>query len=337
MSNHGKKFEYKIKGGDTFSNIIFKMFGYGINDNRYKDKKNYLLTINPHITNPDLIKAGDILHLDILPLAPKPSNQTISIPLSPIMKPHKLETPPKIANIKTNFITTHVNTQDMENFWALSWLEQNSNYLTIPGGIAMSANGNLLSAGNIGLINTVSDHYADYKSGRISKGQYDYRRRVSLDKLKKNIGPFEKWIFGKNTTHESIRIARSGGIPATANITMNANKLNRLASLGKTGGVVLVGVGLTASCMQIANTKNIHEKNEIFVETIASTTTGVVGGYLVGLFLISNPIGWGTAIVLATGSAALSYGAGKLARNAYDTSEAPIDFVSGSGIGNICK
>ena len=152
-----------------------------------------------------------------------------------------------------------------------------------------------------------------------------------------NIGPFEKWLFGKHTTRESIRIARSGGIPATVNITRNVNKLNRLATLSKAGGIVLVGVGLTASCVQIANTQNIHEKNEIFVETIASTLTGVATGFAVGLFLISNPIGWGTAIVLAAGSTALSYGAGKGASYTYDISGTKIDFVSGSGIGNICR
>tara|TARA_B110000211_G_scaffold84768_1_gene99282 strand:- start:591 stop:1538 length:948 start_codon:yes stop_codon:yes gene_type:complete len=315
MSYNVKTFEYKIKAGDTLSNIIFKMFGYRMNDNKYSDKENYILSINPHITNPDLIKTGDILRLDISPSVSK--------------------TPPPKPPIK--FVTPQVNAQDMENFWALSWLAQSSNYLTIPGGIAMSANENLLSAGNIGLINAVSDHYADYKSGRISKGQYDYRRKVSLDKLKKNIGPFEKWIFGKNTTHESIRIARSGGIPATSNITLNANKLNRLAGLGKAGGIALVGVGVTASCMQIAKAQNSHEKNEIFVETIASTATGVGIGAVVGLYLVSNPIGWGTAIVLAAGSAALSYGTGKAARFIYDTSGSQIDLVSGSGVGQICK
>ena len=58
---------------------------------------------------------------------------------------------------------------------------------------------------------------------------------------------------------------------------------------------------------------------------------------MIGLFLVSNPVGWGTAIVLAVGSAALSYGSGKLARYTYDTTGSQIDFVSGSGIGRICK
>jgi len=315
MSQNVKSFEYKIKAGDTLSGIIFKMYGYGMNDSRYSDKESYILSINSHITNPDLIRTGDILQLNTLP----------SITKNPVPKS------------PSRFVTTQVNAQDMENFWALSWLEHNSNYLTIPGGIATGASGNLLSGGNIALINTVSDHYADYKSGRISKGQYDYRRRVSLDKLKANIGPFEKWLFGKNTTHETIRIARSGGIPATANIARNANRLNQLAKVGKAGGIVLIGVGLTTSCMQIAKTKNTHEKNEIFVETIASTAVGVGAGAVIGLFLVSNPVGWGTAIVLAVGSAAVSYGAGKVASYSYDKSGSQIDFVSGSGIGAICK
>lgn len=338
MNGNVEYFEYKIRAGDTLSRIIFNMFGYGMNDSRYSESEDHILTLNPHITNPNLIKSGDVLRLGVLPPSAKPAIQTKSVS-SPITKPEfkKNKTKVEKSEKKTEPIIELVSPQDIESFWALAWLEQNSNYLTIPGGIASGASGNLLSPANVSLINAVSDHYADYKSGGISKGQYDYRRKLSLDKLKMNIGPFEKWIFGKHTTHESIRIARSGGIPATANITRNVNKLNRLATLSKTGGIALVGVGLTASCMQIANTKSIHEKNEIFIETIASTLTGVATGFAVGLFLISNPIGWGTAIVLAVGSTALSYGAGKGAGYTYDISGTKIDFVSGSGVGNICR
>jgi len=97
-----------------------------------------------------------------------------------------------------------------------------------------------------------------------------------------------------------------------------------------------VGVGLTAACMQIANSTDTKEKNEIFVETIASTAVGTIAGSLVGLFLISNPIGWGTAIVLAVGSTAGSYALGKLARTAYDA-HGEIDFVTGTGVDRVCK
>ncbi len=73
------------------------------------------------------------------------------------------------------------------------------------------------------------------------------------------------------------------------------------------------------------------------METIISTTVGVLLGRVVGLFLISNPVGWGTAIVLAVGSTATSYGLGKLAHIAYDKSGTEIDLVKGAGVDRICK
>ena len=89
--------------------------------------------------------------------------------------------------------------------------------------------------------------------------------------------------------------------------------------------------------MQIANAADAQEKNEIFVETIMSTGVGVIAGATIGLFLISNPIGWGTAIVLAVGSTAASYAAGKFTRFVYTQSGTKIDLVSGIGVNRICQ
>ena len=107
--------------------------------------------------------------------------------------------------------------------------------------------------------------------------------------------------------------------------------------ISKNSGIVLAGVGLTAACMQIANAADAQEKNEIFVETITSTSAGIGLGFAVGVFLVSNPIGWGTAIVLAVGSVATSYAAGKFTRYVYTQTGAKIDLVSGLGIDGICK
>jgi len=316
MNNY---YEYKIKNGDTLSGIIQSMFGYAQNDSRYAETVSHLLTLNPQLKNPDRIRAGDMLRLGILP----------TVLTAKTTSPHPIKTPA--------FITESVDESLRDNFWALTWLEHNANYLTIPGGIAAGSTGNLLSPGNVNLINEVSDHYADFKSDRITKSQYNYRRKLALDKLKTNIGPLEKVMFGKNTTHQSIRIARSGGIPATAHITKHADRLKRLAAISKNGGIVLAGVGLTAACVQIANTTNNQEKNEIFVETITSTAVGVGAGAVIGVFLVSNPIGWGTAIVLAVGSVAASYLAGKTARFGYDKLGGQIDFVTGTGVSRVCK
>ena len=144
-------------------------------------------------------------------------------------------------------------------------------------------------------------------------------------------------MFGNQTPHQAIRIARAGGVTATQNISQHANRLKRMASYGRHGGYVLAGVGVAASCMQIADTDSRQEKNEIFVETVVSTAVGAFGGVIIGVFLISNPIGWGTALVLATGTAAASYGLGKLAQSAYTSSGTKVDFVSGLGVDSVCR
>jgi len=138
-------YEYKIKNGDTFSGIIHSMFGHALNDTRYTEAVRHVLALNPQINNPDRIRAGDMLRLGVLPVTPQPKPPTIA-------RPDQIKPP--------TFITRSVSPNDMENFWALSWLEHNANYLTIPGAIATGAGGNLLSPGNVGLINKVSDHYA---------------------------------------------------------------------------------------------------------------------------------------------------------------------------------
>lgn len=195
----------------------------------------------------------------------------------------------------------------------------------------------LVIPSNVGLIREVDDLYAQYKTGRLTKGQYDYQRKLRLDRLKRNIGPMERYLFGNKTPHQAIRIARQGGVPATRNIQMHASRLSQMASYGKYGGYVLTGVGVAASCKQIADADSRLEKNEIIVEALASTLTGVLGSYAITLFLISSPVGWGTALVLATGSVAASYGAGKIARHTYTTSGTKIDLVSGAGVDQICQ
>jgi hypothetical protein len=317
-------FEYAIRPGDTFSGVLYKMYGVGFRDPRYAGMKDQILLLNPHIRNPDRIRAGDILRLtaDAYICRPAPA------PVAPALR-----TPPGGGLL----ITQDVPPQDREAFWALSWLEHNANYLTISGSVAFGASSNLLSQGNVGLINSMNDLYAQYKTGGLTKGQYDYQRRIRLNQLRANLGPTEKWLFGGKTTHQSIRIARAGGVPATANIAKHAQRLKTLSTLARNGGVVLTGVGLAASCVQIASETSQDKKNDIFVETVASTVVGTLGGALVGVFLISNPIGWGTALVLAAGTAAWSYNAGKFASWAYDVKGRPVDFVKATGVDKLCS
>ena len=318
-----KYLEYRVKPGDTLSYILAQFYDAGFGSNEYKRRVADIIELNPHISNPDRITAGDLL---VLKVADGPQ-----MCLAP------QENQPKLFNAPAPQILSTVPRDSDPDFYALSWLASNANYLTLPGSVALGGQGNLLSGGNIGLIDKVSELYADYKSGKLTKGQYDYQRKLTLDQFRKNIGPFEKVLYGKKTPHEVIRIARGGAVPATANIAANTQHLKKLAAMAKHGGIVLTGVGVAASCMQIADADTQKEKNGILVETVVSTLVGGGASFLVGLFLVSNPVGWGTALVLATGSVASGYMAGKASRIAFDRSGTKVDLVEGLGIGSVCR
>lgn len=320
-------YDYIVKSGDTLSGIIHKMYGQTPSSPGYRKSLDFVLSLNPQIKNPNRIFPGNVVHLGVIPAAAKTSTTATTSKQSGGASTKK----------PTSTIPTHLSPQDIDYLWALSWLEHNPNSLVVPGSIIAGGASNLLSPGNTDLINKVSDLYAEFKSGKLTKGQYDSRRKTVLDQLKRNLGPTERLLFGNKTTHETIRIARGGGMPATAHIDKNFARLTKLAQFGKYGGIILTGVGVAASCAQIADTQDQHEKNEILVETVVSTAMGGVGGYFVGVFLISNPVGWGTALVLATGAVALSYLSGKGARYAYDMKGNRYDFVKGTGVGRLCR
>ena len=113
--------------------------------------------------------------------------------------------------------------------------------------------------------------------------------------------------------------------------------MRQLGKAAGAGGIVLGGVGVTAACYQIAHTASQKEKNEIFVEAMTSTLVGAGTGAAISLFLLSNPVGWGMALLLATGSAAATWQAGKWAAQVYDTSGSTVDLVSGLGIDCLCR
>ena len=342
--------EYRVKPGDSLPVLIGKFYGPRFQSAAYTAHLEQILALNPHVKNPDVIHAGTVLRLMLKP-APTPATSLLSIARAtprlsttssglphPVLSSLGLNQPPGAPMCRPwSQMLSDIPTQDELDFWMLSWLAENSNYLVVPGSIANGAFGNLLSPGNIALIEEIGDLYGQYKGGAITKGRYDYQRALRLNQLSQNIGPMERILFANQTPREAIRIARGGGVAATHNITSNANRLKQLASYGKSGGYVLGGVGIAASCMQIGDTNDRQEKNEIFVETVISTMAVVVAGVLVGAFLVSNPVGWGTALVLAVGSAASSYAAGRVARTAYSIHGNEVDFVSGMGLDAICR
>lgn len=322
-----ERFIYIVKPGDTVSRIIHSLYNLQRGTERYAYAEAHLCYLNG-IKDPNQIRVGQSLIITPLPL-PEILTRSFKQPADIINQSPR---PPFRTN--TTLPITLATKPEQDMFWALSWFQQNSNWLTIPGAMVADASGRILHEQNIGLLREVKTLYDNYKAGRITKNQYDYGRQKALKQFSSRVGPLEKLMFGGRTSQEAMRIARGGAIPATQNIIQHASRLSNISKAARFGApVILSGASLAAGCMQIAHTDNRVEKNEVLVETITSTAVGVA----LGVILFSNPIGWGVALVVVAGSAAASYGSGKLARHIYDKNFRRFDLVSDWKIDRLCQ
>jgi hypothetical protein len=314
-----RHFEYAIQPGDTLTGIIQKLYLVAPSSPDHRKSLDYLLALNPQIKDPNRIRTGDVIRIteELVAEAQQANNPPASV-------------------VQTPLISANLSGPDRAGFHAVTWMAENSNYFLIPGSIAIGTAGNLLSGGNLAYINQMNNLYADYKLGNISKGQYDYRRASALRNFQANIGPMDRVLFGQGGSQQKLRIARAGGVPANAHLASHAARLKRLGNAATVGGIVLTGVGVAASCVQIAHTADQKEKSLILVESAASSVVSVVGGIAVGLFVLSNPIGW-TALALAAGTALASYSAGKSARFVYDRLGTAHNLASVTRVDQICK
>lgn len=270
----------------------------------------------------------------LLPAALSAFEKPIALNRQPVI-PELLKRP-AASTSSPSFLLDGVSKEDEINFHLLSLLAAKSEMPLFGANVATGMMTGLVNSRVTSLLPEINNLYVEYKSGKLTKGQYDYRRKIKIQELKAALGPVDKFLFG-TSTNNAIRIARGGGVPATSHITKHADHLKKVASYGKYGGYALAGASLAAGCMQIADTDDRQEKNEILVETVTGTGVGLALGVAVGIFLVSNPVGWGAALVIGAGSAAMSYGAGKTAKKIYTVRGQSVDLVSGMGIDKVCS
>jgi hypothetical protein len=314
-------YEYTIRRGDSLTRIIHDMYGWSPHGQpiTYAATRKGVLSLNPHIKDPDRIVAGTILRL--------PQHPT-SVVLNQIR--------PVILKQQGFISRSLVEPVEKERVTALAWLARNSSWLTTPGSVATGTASALLSPGNRQLLTDLGDLHADYKTKRLTRTAYHARRTEKIDLFRRNIGPlFERMLYPKSDVRGAMRQGINLLPPEIT--SREVARLMRLARHAVKGGVLLTGIGVTAACLEIAHTVDRTEKNEIFIDTVASTLVGSGFGIVVGIFLVSNPVGWGTAVLLAVGGSVASWGAGKFAHYVYDKHGNEIDFVSGLGIDKVCR
>lgn len=129
-------------------------------------------------------------------------------------------------------------------------------------------------AANAPTLAEMVENYESYKAKKITKGQYDYRRRNLLNQLASKLGPTKALLTSIKNPSEVLRISRSKGTAPTQPIAQQLKRMNSLSKVASKGGVALSVVGLGVACHQIAQTDSQQEKNEILVESLG----GLMGG-----------------------------------------------------------
>ncbi len=333
MQSPQKALIYIVQKGDTLSQIIYNHYKVAPNTLHYRVAEASVLEFNHHIKDPNIIRASDVIRLMPLPdiysagqcLAPKNYDNA---KFKTVVTNHRLEPMRSDRTVRIrDTIPKYKDEQDA--FLLLSALEQNHGIIAASVGAGVNAFGNLVGQGNDTLIKDMAAIYDDFKAGKMTENQYNYRRQKVVKELAHRMGP----LFNSN----SIHIDQRKGMVPTGRIDRYSKNLAKMSRYATRGGVVLAGVGVGLGCRDIANTDDRQEKNDIFVETMTGTTVGLLGSYAMTVILVSNPVGWGVAIALGVGTAAVSYFSGKAIRSAYSATGSRIDFVSGLGVDEICK
>lgn len=310
-------FFHHVTSGDTLSKIISEYFPDNTQGMDLHIQQ--VLADNPEVSNADLIKPGQLLVL---------RSPNSNMCLAPIDQKES-------GYVKNLWQMIDPSTQQ-----AIKTTSPWYNGLSLGiagGGATMFTLENTLKS-NMHLLNGVPDAYHKYKQGGISKYEFDKIRKAKLDQYSRNIGPaINKLVHGEKPVHNNFKLKPGRSLNATSNMTQHMEKLSRVSKAATTGGAVLAGVGLTASCYQISQTESQTEKNEIAVSSLTSTGFGLATGLVAGVILAGTPIGWVTILAIGTTTAFASWGVGEFSKDLYKTHGANADVVGALGINKICN
>lgn len=323
---------YSVKPGDTLTGIIWKFYHFKFGTEGYKLALSQIRKDNPKLVNPDLIKVGQSINLRKLDHTDLKPTANFKLSFNSVISPSEQS--------KFDSTIKSLSQKEREAFWALSWLDDNWGSASAGIGATFASMGALLGddgKGNVGELKKLDGLYQDYKSGSLSKGQYDYRRKKLLEVVAKNLGPTEKLLFNGRKAREVMRISRKGGVPATVALKKNTDKLAKLSKVAAKGGTVLTAINLGLACEQIARANTKAKKNEILVETAASTVVGLASGIVISLVVLATPVGWIGAIALGIASSGVSYASGKVVADKYKELYSDIDLMSKTKVGVVCN
>lgn len=323
LNGNAKNFDtilYHVRLGDSLGAIIRHYYG-PLSLEQQNAVIRQIQAENPEVTNPNLIYPGQALIIDIpqqhsTSLASRtPIIQAGKDSIKPLQQQWQKSTPP-----------------EKELLSALA-------PIMLGAGSAGMMMIDTTFRTNVPLVAEMAKNYNDLKKNKVTKAQYDHKRRSLLQQLKTKLGPTNLLLNGSRSPHEVLRISKSKNSTPIWNITGQINKMNLLSKVAARGGVVLSVAGLGVACYEIANANNSQKRNEILIESLG----GVAGGALYGaaaivtIAIMATPIGWVGALAIGVGGALTGAAAGYGTKYWYRTSGTQIDFTKITKVDQLCR
>ncbi|MCE7028408.1 LysM peptidoglycan-binding domain-containing protein [Jiella avicenniae] len=157
--------------------------------------------------------------------------------------------------------------------------------------------------------------YGNKSIGKITKGQYDYGRRVRVKTVAAKLGPLHRLINPGKRPGEVLRIDPHS-VNKVAAHSKEIAKLARINKVARAGGVVLgvMNVGLTA--VRVATAESDDERTVIVAEATGGALGSLATGAAAGLAIaaMATPIGWVGFVIVAGASAVGGLAAGEISR-----------------------
>jgi len=210
----GKKDAYyfhRVRPNDTLTQIIADY--YGVSGSGMQPHIQAAMQDNPEITDPDRIRPGQLIVLRQSLL--DPFGESVSMADCEYVKSlwEGMNRPAQEAVIKTS-----------------PWFPMISTGLTSTGTALFTLEKTLSS--NLLLLKDIPKKYEQYKTKKITKGQYDHFRQQKLKQYTNNIGPvIKRTIYGSQTPKQVIRIDRGKPL-AKSTITMQQH-MKKLTTISK--------------------------------------------------------------------------------------------------------
>ncbi len=156
-------------------------------------------------------------------------------------------------------------------------------------------------------IRKVGLSYYQMQAKTITRGQYDYRRQVSLKRADAKLGIMRPLLTPGKTGRQAIRIDRTAEV-RTHKINKEIMNLDRVTKLAKNGAIILKVADIAESGVKIHTASNNKERTVILLDNVGTNVGAAIGSGLVTLALVGTPVGWGVIAAVAIGGVVGSIG-----------------------------